>query len=170
MRIEKQFLAKEVTEKVKDSSFVYLVDFNRVTVEETAALRASLAKEQACFHVVKNSILKKVGEDLEWPSFAQWLEGQTAIVYGGNNPSGVAKILINFAKDKEKLQTKGGMLGKQLYDTDALEALSKLPDLPTLRATFLSLLLTPYRQILYVMQGVPQSLLNVLKAYESKQK
>lgn len=169
MRVEKKFLLQEVTNKVKDSTYLYLVNFNRVTVGETAQLRAVLEKEGACFHVVKNSVLQKVGENLEWPSFTQWLEGQTAVVFGGNNPSGVIKLLLKFSKEKEKLSTKGGLLDGQLYDTTALEALSKLPDLSTLRGTFLSLLLTPYRQCLYVMQGVPQGLLNVLKAYEQKQ-
>ncbi len=166
MRVEKTFLVQEVSNKVKDSSYLYLVDFDRVSVVETAQLRADLLKENAHFHVVKNTILRKVGETLNWPSLSQWLAGQTAIVYGGNNPSGIAKILFNFAKEKEKLQAKGGLLDGQVYDAVALESLSKLPDLPTLRATFLSLLLTPYRQCLYVMQAVPQGLLNVLKAYE----
>ena len=62
------------------------------------------------------------------------------------------------------MPAKGGLMDGQLYDTAALEELSKLPDLPTLRAIFLSLLLTPYRRCLYVLQGVPQALLNVLQA------
>ena len=168
MRVEKKFLVQEVNNWVKDTNYLYLVDFNRVTVSETAQLRSDLAKEGASFHVVKNSILRKVGNDLGWPEMTPWLEGQTAIVFGGENPSGVAKLLLAFAKDKEKLPTKGGFLDNKLYDVAALEALSKLPDLPTLRATLLSLLLTPYKQCLYVMQGVPQSFLNVLKAYEDK--
>ena len=170
MRIEKTFLLNEVSNKVRESNFLYLVDFNRLTVCETAELRKALAAEGAQFHVVQNTLLRKIGEQLEWPSFTQWLTGQTGVVFGGNNPSGVAKILLKFAKDNEKLPTKGGLMDGQLYDVAALEALSKLPDLPTLRATLLSLLLTPYRQCLYVMQGVPQSLLNVLKAYEDKNK
>lgn len=170
MRIEKTFLLNEISAKVKDSSFLYLVDFSRVTVDEISELRKSLAQEGAQFHVVQNTIIRKVAETLSWPAFTQWLTGQTAIVFGGNNPSGVAKVLIQFAKDKEKLPAKGGLLDGQLYDVAALEALSKLPDLPTLRATLLSLLLTPYRQFLYVMQGVPQSLLNVLQAHQDKNK
>lgn len=168
MRIEKQFLVKEVAQKLSDTEYVYLVDFNRVTVSETAALRAALAKESAHFHVVKNSILRKVGEDFKWPSFAHMLSGQTAVIFGGNNPSGVIKAILAFVKEKDKLAPKGGILDGQLYGLSELEALSKLPDLATLRATFLSLLLTPYRQCLYVMQAVPQGLLNVLKAYEEK--
>ena len=145
MRIEKTFLLNEISDSVKSSEYVYLVDFGGVKVDEISELR-------------------KVGEGLSWPSFTQWLHGQTGIVFGGDNPTGVAKLLVQFAKDKGKLPAKGGLMDGQLYDTAALEELSKLPDLPTLRATFLSLLLTPYRRCLYVLQGVPQALLNVLQA------
>ena len=170
MRIEKTFLLNEISTKVQDSTFLYLVDFSRVTVSEIAELRKSLSSEGAQFHVVQNTLIRKVAESLSWPSFTQWLTGQTGIVFGGNNPTGVAKILLNFAKDKEKLAAKGGLMDGKLCDVAQLEALSKLPDLPTLRATLLSLMLTPYRQFLYVMQGVPQSLLNVLNAKQKESK
>ena len=168
MRIEKQFLVKEVAQKLSDTEYIYLVDFSKVTVLETAELRSKLSKEGAHFHVVKNTILRKVGEDFKWPSFTHMLAGQTAVIFGGKNPSGVIKIILSFVKEKDKLAPKGGLLDGQLYGLKELEALSKLPDLATLRATFLSLLLTPYRQCLYVMHAVPQGLLNVLKAYEEK--
>lgn len=170
MRIEKTFLLNEVSAKVKDSTFLYLVDFSRVTVSEIAELRKSLSAEGAQFHVVQNTLIRKIGEALSWPSFTQWLNGQTGVVFGGDNPSGVAKILLQFAKDKEKLATKGGIMDGELCEFDQIKALSTLPDLPTLRATLLSLMLTPYRQVLYVMQGVPQSLLNVLQAQQEKNK
>ena len=168
MRIEKTFLLNEISAKVQDTTFLYLVDFSRVTVSEIAELRKSLSAEGAQFHVVQNTLIRKVAESLSWPAFTQWLTGQTAIIFGGDNPTGVAKIVLQFAKDKEKLAAKGGFVDGKLCDTAQMEALSKLPDLPTLRATLLSLILTPYRQFLYVAQGVPQSLLNVLKAKEDK--
>ena len=170
MRIEKTFLLNEISAKVKDSTFLYLVDFSRVTVSEIAELRKSLSAEGAQFHVVQNTLIRKIAEDLSWPSFTQWLKGQTGVVFGGNNPTGVAKVLLQFAKDKEKLAAKGGVMDGKLCDVAQMEALSKLPDLPTLRATLLSLMLTPYRQILYVMQGGPQALLNVLQAQQEKNK
>ena len=62
MRIEKTFLLNEVSNKVKESNFLYLVDFNRLTVSETAELRKALAAEGAQFHVVQNTLL--IGEGL----------------------------------------------------------------------------------------------------------
>ncbi len=94
MRIEKTFLLNEISDSVKDSGYLYLVDFNRVTVEEIAGLRKGLREHGAQFHVVQNTLLRKVGEGLSWPSFTQWLHGQTGIVFGGNNPTGVAKLLV----------------------------------------------------------------------------
>ena len=164
MRIEKTYLVQEIAEKLKTTSYIYLVNFSTLTVLETADLRRRLKADEAHFHVVKNSFLRKIGSDFEWPSFDGCLQGQTAVVFGGNNPSGVMKSLVAFSKEKEKLASKGGILdGKFLNVADLLE-LSKLPDLPTLRATLLSLFLTPAKQSLRVMQAVPEGVLNVLTA------
>lgn len=165
MRPEKTLLLNEITDNVKSSSFLYLVDFNRLTVKETAELRGALSQEGAQFHVIQNTFLKKLGEVLEWPAMdAQWLKGQTGVVFGGENPSGVAKVLVQFAKDREKLATKGGLVDGKLYDVNAIKVLSNLPDLPTLRTMLLSLFVTSQHKFLYVSQGAQRGLLNALKA------
>lgn len=169
MRIEKTYLVQEVAEKLKTTSYIYLVNFSKLTVSETADLRKNLKADGACFHVVKNSFLRKIGTDLEWPSLDSCLQGQTAIVFGGANPTGVMKSLAAFSKEKEKLASKGGVLDGKFLNVADLVELSKLPDLSTLRATLLSLFLTPAKQSLYVMQAVPQGVLNVLTARENKQ-
>ena len=168
MRIEKTYLVQEVAEKLKTTPYIYLVNFSKLTVSETAELRRILKTDGACFHVVKNAFLRKIGTDLEWPSLDACLQGQTAIVFGGSNPSGVIKNLLAFSKEKEKLTNKGGIVDGKFLTVANLTELSKLPDLPTLRAMLLSLFLTPAKQSLYVMQAVPQGVVNILKAYENK--
>ena len=71
MRIEKTFLLNEISAKVQDTTFLYLVDFSRVTVSEIAELRKSLSAEGAQFHVVQNTLIRKVAESLSWPSFTR---------------------------------------------------------------------------------------------------
>ena len=77
MRIEKTFLLNEISDSVKSSEYVYLVDFGGVKVDEISELRKGLREHGAQFHVVQNTLLRKVGEGLSWPSFTQWLHGQT---------------------------------------------------------------------------------------------
>ncbi|MEO0797100.1 MAG: 50S ribosomal protein L10 [Verrucomicrobiota bacterium] len=168
MRPEKQFLVDEVSEYLSKSEYVFLTDFNRLTVAETAELRGQLAAQDAEFHVVKNSILNTAAKARELPDLEDVLTGPTAIVVGGPNPSEVAKVLMKFFKEKEKVEVKKGVLGDTSLSKDEVEALSKLPSLDELRAKFLSLLNTPASQTVRVLIAGPQGLLNVLQAKVDK--
>lgn len=168
MRPEKQYLVDEVSGYLAKSEYVFLTDFNRLSVAETAELRGQLAAQDAEFHVVKNSILHTAAKSRELPSLEDALEGPTAIVVGGPNPSEVAKVLMKFFKDKEKVEVKKGVLGEQTLTKEEVEELSKLPSLDELRAKLLSLLNTPATQTVRVLIAGPQGLLNVLQAKADK--
>ena len=165
MRPEKKFLVDEVSGHLGKSSYVFLADYRKVTVADTADLRASLRAQQAEYHVVKNSILNVAARERKLPELdGKWLTGQTAIIVGGRNPSEVAKILTKYFKDKEKLAVKGGVLGASRLSAADVQALSTLPSVEVLRAQLLGLLSTPATSLVRVLQGVPQGLLNVLAA------
>lgn len=164
MRPEKQYLVEEVNEHLNKSDYVYLANYERITVEETAELRASLAEHNAEFHVVKNSILGVAANAKEMPDMADHLSGPTAIIVGGEDPSGVAKVLGEFFKKKEKVDLKVGVLNDKLLEKAQIEALAKLPGLESLRAQLLGLLNQPGTGLVRVLNAVPQSVVNVLQA------
>lgn len=169
MRPEKKFLVEEVSNHLSKSDYVFLTNFNRITVEETADLRGELAKHDAEFHVVKNSILNVAAKERELPDFSEEvLSGPTAIVVGGPNPSEVAKVLQKFFKDKEKNEVKQGVLDSKLLSPEDVESLSKLPSLDALRGQLLGLLSQPATGMVRVLVAGPQSLLNVLQAKVDK--
>jgi large subunit ribosomal protein L10 len=64
--------------------------------------------------VVKNSSLRVAAKSLGLPDIDGALTGPTAIVVGGKNSAGVAKILKQFFKDKQKVEVKAGVLSKKL--------------------------------------------------------
>jgi large subunit ribosomal protein L10 len=141
MRAEKQYLISEVESHLKKSDYVILANFSNVTVSDIAELRASLAAENAEFHVVKNSSLRVAAKALGLPEFdASTLAGPTAILVGGKNPAGVAKILKKFFETKQRLEVKVGVLEKKIFSAKELAAMADLPSFETLRAQFLSLL------------------------------
>ena len=141
MRAEKQYLISEVESHLKKSDYVILANFSKVTVSDVAELRASLAAENAEFHVVKNSSLRVAAKALGLPEFdTASLAGPTAILVGGKNPAGVAKILKKFFDSKQKLEVKVGVLEKKIISAKDLAAIADLPPFDALRAQFLSLL------------------------------
>ncbi len=169
MRAEKKYLVEEASRHLEKSDFVFLADYRTVNVEEIAELRGNLSAEQAEFHVVKNSALRVAARERNLPDLEEWLAGPTAIVIGGDNPSGVAKILRNFTKDKKKLELKTGVLGDRTLSVEEIEALAELPSLDVLRAQLLGLLSTPAQQMVRVLAAAPQGLLNVLQAKSQKE-
>ena len=98
------------------------------------------------------------------PDVSDHLTGPTAIIIGGNNPSGVAKALGAFFKKKEKVELKVGILDNKTLDTAQIEALAKLPGLESLRAQLLGLLTQPGTGLVRVLNAIPQNVVNVLQA------
>jgi large subunit ribosomal protein L10 len=170
MRLEKKYLVEEVNTHLSKSDYVYLANYERITVDEIAELRAALAEQDAEFHVVKNTILNVAAQERSYPDLSEHLAGPTAIVVGGNNPSGVAKIVFDFFKKKEKVELKAGVLNDRALEVTEIEALSKLPGLEVLRAQLLGLLTQPATGFVRVINAVPQDLVNVLQAKVRKEK
>jgi large subunit ribosomal protein L10 len=140
MRAEKNYLIAEVESHLKKSDYVILANFTKVTVADVADLRAKLATEKAEFHVVKNSSLRVAAKALGLPEIESALTGPTAVVVGGKNAAGVAKVLKKFFEDKQKLEVKIGVLDKKLVSAADLSKIADLPPFEALRSQFLGLL------------------------------
>lgn len=140
MRAEKQYLISEVDVHLKKSDYVILANFSKVTVADTAELRKRLAAEKAEFHVVKNSSLRVAAKALGLPEFESALIGPTAVIVGGKNSAGVAKILKKFFDEKQKLEIKVGVMDRKIVSAEDLRIIAELPSFDALRAQFLSLL------------------------------
>jgi large subunit ribosomal protein L10 len=164
MRAEKQYLISEVESHLKKSDYVILANFTGVSVADTADLRKKLAAEKAEFHVVKNSSLRVAAKSLGLPEFESALTGPTAVIVGGKNSPGVAKVLKQFFKDKQKLQVKSAVLGKKLITAKDVDSLADMPSMETLRAQLLGLLNQPAGMFVRVLNATPSGLVNVLQA------
>ncbi|OHE78728.1 MAG: 50S ribosomal protein L10 [Verrucomicrobia bacterium RIFCSPLOWO2_12_FULL_64_8] len=164
MRVEKKYLIEEVAGHLRKSDYVILTNFDRMTVADVAELRSRLTAHKAEFHVVKNSSLRVAAQALGLPSLDNALTGPTAIIVGGRNSPGVAKVVRDFFKEKQKIEVKGGVLGKKLITAKEISQLADLPSLDALRAQLLGLLNQPAGMFVRVLNAVPQGVVNVLQA------
>jgi large subunit ribosomal protein L10 len=139
MRAVKNYLIAEVETHLKKSDYVILANFSKVTVADVADLRGKLAAENAEFHVVKNSSLRVAAKALGLPEFESALTGPTAVVVGGKNSAGVAKILKKFFDDKQKLEIKVGVVEKKIISAEDLKKIAGLPSFEALRSQLLGL-------------------------------
>jgi large subunit ribosomal protein L10 len=164
MRVEKKYLIAEVEEHLKKSDYVILTNYSGITVDETAELRAQLEEHNAEFHVVKNSSLKVAAETMGLPDFGDALNGPTAVIVGGDDSPGAAKVLTKFFKEKKKVEVKSAILAGKVLSTDDVKALAELPSLDALRAQLLGLLSKPATMLVQVLNAPASDFVGVLQA------
>ena len=153
MRIEKVAILNEVTTRVKESDYCFIINYGGVDVVRIGALRAELRACDSRLLVVKNTFLAKVAEVKGWPADVQaMLQGPTAIVTGKGEVTAVAKDVMDFVEGSEgRASVKGADYDGKIVDAAMVEALSKVPGKNELRATFLMLLKEPATRLARVL-------------------
>jgi large subunit ribosomal protein L10 len=149
-----------------DSATVVVTHYLGLTVAEMTDLRGRLRKEGAALKVVKNRLAQKAlngaGEGAN-----SLFKGPVAIAYGPD-PVSAAKVATQYAKDNEKFLVVGAMMGEQVLDAKAVDALAKLPSLDQLRATLIGLINSPATRVAGVLQAPAAQLARVFSAYAAK--
>jgi large subunit ribosomal protein L10 len=168
MRPEKANIVADLSEELKESSFVLVADYQHMKVDDFSELRKRLAGAGAEIHVVKNSFLKRAMADSGFPAGDGKLTGQTAVVTGKKDVAPVAKAFKTFVTEFKKAMLKLGFIDRAVVSTADLEALADLPPENVLRAQLLGLLLSPATKLVRVLNEPGSSLARLLNAKASK--
>lgn len=170
MRAEKVQMFDEIAALLEGASFIYFVSYKGLKAKELAAFRVKIASTGASCHVLKNRVLAKVAEAKGLTAIAQTkLSGDTAVIFGADDPGQTAKIIEEFAKDtKNILAAKGGYIEGGMLSAEEVMAMASLPTKDQLRAQLLGLLMAVPTGLVRVLNAKAASILNVLNAYKNK--
>ncbi len=168
MRPEKANIVSDLSEELKESSFVLVADYQHMKVDDFSELRKRLAGAGAEIHVVKNSFLKRAMAESGFPAGDGKLTGQTAVVTGKKDVAPVAKAFKTFVTEFKKAMLKLGFIDRAAVSTAELEELADLPPENVLRAQLLGLLLSPATKLVRVLNEPGSSLARLLNAKASK--
>lgn len=165
---EKKELVTQLHEDLGDSQAVFVTDYIGLNVEMITKLRKNIKGAGGTFKVVKNTLLRRAAKDTPADVVNDLFIGPTAIAMVKGDPLGVAKALVDFAKDNEALEIQGGILGTQVLDLDRIQSLAKMPSKEVLLAKMLGSLNAPITNFVGVLAAMPRQLLYVLKAIENQ--
>ena len=141
-RNQKTDLVKTLRGTFEDSASVVVVHCIGLTVAESSDLRNRMRDENCFFKVTKNKLTRLALKDTKYQHMNELFVGPTAIG-SSNDPVMAAKVLVNFAKDNDKLVIIGGGLEDKSLSKNDVEALAKLPSLNDLRGKLVGLLQAP---------------------------
>lgn len=146
-RNEKTDLVNNLHDTFDNAASVVIVHCIGLTVEESTNLRTKMRNENCNFKVTKNRIARIALKDTKYQHMDSMFKGPTAIG-SSSDPVMAAKILVDFAKENEKLVIIGGGLEDKALSKIDVEALAKLPSLNDLRGKLVGLLQAPASKIL----------------------
>lgn len=162
-RPEKVAVVTEVKERMTSAEAVILTEYRGLTVKELQSLRASLTEAGAVYKVYKNTLVRRAANELDW-DLADMLVGPTAMAFVASDVGSAAKALTEFAKGQPLLVLKGGVMGGDVLDADAVKVLSELPTGPEIYAQLAGGIAGTARGLAAGIHGTHRSLAYVLQA------
>ncbi len=165
---QKKEIVERLAKEFQESEISILVDYKGLDVLKMTELRSLLRNEDIRIEVVKNSLLVRASEGTDAALMKDFYKGPNAIVFSKKDPVTPAKILVNFAKDNEKLEIKVGALAGKLLNPEEIKQLAKLPSKEELLAKLMYTLNAVPTSFVNVLAGVPRAFVNVLNAIKDQ--
>lgn len=162
-RNEKAELIETLQSTLSEAAAVVVTHQTGLTVAESSDLRGRMREAGAGFKVTKNRLTKIALQGTKYEDISDLFTGPTAMGTSAD-PVAAAKVLVNFAKENDKLSVIGGSLDGKVLDKAGVEALAKLPSLDELRAKLVGLLNAPATQVARVTQAPAAKLARVIQA------
>ena len=162
-RNEKAELIETLQSTLSEAAAIVVTHQTGLTVAESSDLRGRMREAGAGFKVTKNRLTKIALQGTKYEDISDLFTGPTAMGTSAD-PVAAAKVLVNFAKENDKLTVIGGSLDGKVLDKAGVEALAKLPSLDELRAKLVGLLNAPATQVARVTQAPAAKLARVIQA------
>lgn len=163
-RTQKNELVSELRGTFAKAGVVVVTHNQGLTVAETTELRRRTRNGGASFRVTKNRLTRLALAGTPYAPIDKLFTGPTAIAWSPD-PVAAAKVMVDFAKENQKLVIVGAGLGGNVLDAEGVKALANLPSLDTLRARILGLLAAPATRIASVLQAPGGQVARVLAAH-----
>ncbi|MBI3589855.1 MAG: 50S ribosomal protein L10 [Candidatus Melainabacteria bacterium] len=123
----KEETVSNLKEKINKAGLAVVTDYRGLTVAEITDLRKRLSKNNAEYKIAKNTLIRIALKDTSLIELEKLLEGPTALLLSYGEPSECAKTLVEFIKEVEKGDIRGGILDGKLLNKQEIRTFATLP-------------------------------------------
>ncbi|ORU94592.1 MAG: 50S ribosomal protein L10 [Cycloclasticus sp. symbiont of Bathymodiolus heckerae] len=161
---KKQAVVAEVAEVAASAFSAVAAQYRGLTVGEMTELREKARESGVYLRVVKNTLVRKAVENTEFECIQDALKGPLVMAFSMEDPGSAARLVKDFSKDHEKLETQFVSIGGQLLDASELVRLSKLPTKDQAISMLMSVMKAPVEKFVRTLAEPHSQLVRVVDA------
>lgn len=165
---EKKDALQKIKSKIEQGTISIFADYRGLTVGQVTKLRVAIRKKNGEMYVCKNTLARRALQELNIACPDALLSGPSALINTTADPVQMTKVLVDAAKDMEKLTIKGGIFQNESVDESKIKQLAKLPSREVLIAQVIGQIKAPLTALVMTISGPIRGLVYVLKAIEEK--
>ncbi len=165
---EKKAIVADVNETASKALSLVVADARGVNVADITALRKQAREANVDLRVVKNSLAKRAFEGTEYECVESVLVGPSLFGFSMEDPGAAARLFKDFAKNNTAFEVKALSVGGQLYPSEQLDVLAKLPTLDEARGQLASVMIAPVTKLVRTFNEVPSKVTRVVAAVRDK--
>ena len=166
-RAQKGEIVDELAQKIGKMKSVVFTRISGYTMDDANSLRQKGRDLGVEVMIAKKTLLNRALQSNGFTIAPDDLEGSILTTIGFDDEVAAAKLIAEFAKDRETIQIVGGILEGKFVGTDAIKQLATLPSREQLLAMLVRSLNAPISGFVNVLAGNLRSLVYVLNAIKA---
>lgn len=163
-RTEKEKVIGQLHEKMAKAKAAILAEPRGLDVATVTELRKKCRDVQVEYRVVKNTLAVRAAKGTPVEPLSDKFVGPTALVMSYADVVAPAKILVDFAKDRENFAIRTAVIEGKVVDAKGIQALARMPGLKELRGKIAGLVAQPAAKLARIIATPGQQLARVLAA------
>lgn len=150
----KKAIVEQLKERFQNAQAGVLADYRGLTVAQDTELRCKLREAGVEYTVVKNNLTRFAANELGMNELDEVLHGPTAIATSETDVVAPAKVLVDFAKDNEALEIKGGFIDGKVVSLDEIKVYASIPSKEVLISKMLGSMQSPISKLARTLQAI----------------
>ena len=125
--LAKELIMKEMVQQFEKNNYAFISTFNKLSVADISEFRRALEKVSSRSLVMKHSMAKRILQTRKVGDAEKYLKDQVLVTFGSKEPQIISKAIMDFVKTHQNLVPSGVLLDDQVYGSDYVKQLAKLP-------------------------------------------
>ena len=151
---QKQEVVAELADVAAKAHSLVAAEYAGITVSQLTAMRKKARESGVYLRVVKNTLASRAVAGTEFECVQDALVGPLLYAFSTEEPGAAGRLIKEFAKTHDKLQTKVVSMSGKLLPVSDLDKLASLPTRDQAISMFLALLMEPATRVARVIKAI----------------